>query len=110
MLKATPGPWAWVPQHDGDFYYLMSTDGTRVLDDGSACGEYAPVIEPATDPDAHLIAAAPDLYKALDGCAQVLRESAKQFRSLEDHPGHAGIADNFAEIAEAALAKARGEA
>ncbi len=47
-----------------------------------------------------------DLVAALKGCAQVLRESAKQFRSLEDHPGHAGIADNFAALAEAALAKA----
>jgi hypothetical protein len=61
------------------------------------------------DANWHLLAAAPDLYAALAGCAQVLRESAKQFRSLEDHPGHAGIADNFATLAEAALAKARGE-
>lgn len=100
--KFTPGPYAC----DGRIGTIHTENG-RLLAEvycPTKCGtatEWAATTE--------LLAAAPDLYAALAGCAQVLRESAKQFRSLEDHPGHAGIADNFATLAEAALAKARGE-
>jgi len=54
---------------------------------------------------AHLIAASPALLTALKGCRDMLRESAKQFRQLNDK-GHAVMADRHADNANAAIAKA----
>lgn len=71
----TPGPWEW--ENDQGVYRLRAVafietglgpifDGQDpILDDGSAGGEYEQVIDPAS-PNAVLIAAAPDLYKALE--------------------------------------------
>ncbi|HGM4636891.1 TPA: ead/Ea22-like family protein [Serratia marcescens] len=58
-MAATPGPWSW--KLDGIFYYL-SPEGVnnplfRIIDDGSAWGEYAETIE-HDGPDARFIAAA----------------------------------------------------
>lgn len=56
---ATPGPWSW--KVDGIFYYLspegVNTPLERIIDDGSAWGEYAETIE-HDGPDARFIAAA----------------------------------------------------
>lgn len=58
-LAATPGPWSW--KSDQDFYYLspegVNTPLERIIDDGSAWGEYAETIE-HDGPDARFIAAA----------------------------------------------------
>ncbi|WP_454879050.1 ead/Ea22-like family protein [Serratia inhibens] len=58
-LAATPGPWSW--KVDGIFYYLspegVNTPLERIIDDGSAWGEYAETIE-HDGPDARFIAAA----------------------------------------------------
>jgi hypothetical protein len=62
MSKHTPGPWAW-KFHSG-YYVLEGSDGTEVLDDGSAGGEYGRAIKPDS-PDGHLVQAAADLYAAL---------------------------------------------
>ena len=60
--KISPGPWVWVS--DGYYTQLLDANGEVVMDDGSAGGEYAPVIEPDSA-NAHLIAAAPELLEAL---------------------------------------------
>ncbi|CAI1705226.1 Uncharacterised protein [Serratia proteamaculans] len=58
-LAATPGPWSW--KVDGIFYYLspegINTPLERIIDDGSAWGEYGETIE-HDSPDARFIAAA----------------------------------------------------
>ena len=71
MSGHTPGPWAW----QGDSYKeLVSLSNPKicpngaaqypvVIDDGSAAGEYTPMID-VNGPDARLIAAAPDLLEA----------------------------------------------
>lgn len=56
----------------------------------------------------NLIAAAPDLYGALSGCAATLFEAEKQFRQRGDI-GHASLCEHQKRIANQALAKARGE-
>jgi hypothetical protein len=60
--EISPGPWVWVS--DGYCTQLLDANGEVVMDDGSAGGEYAPVIEPDSA-NAHLIAAAPELLVAL---------------------------------------------
>ncbi|HFK7188726.1 TPA: ead/Ea22-like family protein [Serratia odorifera] len=58
-LAATPGPWNW--KTDGNFCYLspegVNTPLERIIDDGSAWGEYGETIE-HDSPDARFIAAA----------------------------------------------------
>lgn len=54
---------------------------------------------------AYLIAAAPDMARALAGCMDVLNECAKMLRTL-DCAGHAEMADLHRMIAGAALLKA----
>ena len=70
MGKWTPGPWKWEERWDD----LVSANGTKVLflNDDGACGDpeccgpagYFNVI--SNKVDAHLIAAAPELYEALE--------------------------------------------
>jgi len=84
-LKATPGPWEW--EHSSYTHLKQAMTGKHILyytrdDDGIYCENLA---------DYDLIAAAPDLYAALEACNPV--------------PG--GTADR---LRRAAMAKARGEA
>jgi hypothetical protein len=79
-LKATPGPWHWVDH--GSFINVESKDCSSIA---SLFSYATPEIE---EPNAHLIAAAPELYKALE---------------------HIQTYGWDFDICEAALAKARGE-
>lgn len=97
--KWTPGPWKWETASDNSrlrperlLGQCPAFDGTDpIVDDGSAGGEYGATITPDS-PNAHLIAAAPDLYEAL-----------KLLLSVSTNHDHI-------DTARAALKKARGEA
>jgi hypothetical protein len=88
----TPGPWKWVEERGG-VYRLIGADGTVVADDGSAWGEYGGWMNSPDEPNARLIAIAPDLLEA-----------------LEDLLGWQTLApDDVVAAARASIAKARGE-
>lgn len=85
----SPGAVSQTPSHDGDGYgyggdYVATINGTLI------------VLGPRDRDLARLIAAAPDLYEALEALEQYLRETA--------HHNMPQVA-----AARAALAKARGE-
>jgi hypothetical protein len=73
MSNHTPGPWVWANPYDTE-YKLVHFNGEKfpngepryikIIDDGSAGGEYSPSID-VHGPDALLIAAAPDMLEAL---------------------------------------------
>lgn len=97
--KWTKGPWIWVEQYRGGHAWLQSTSekftiGNAIIDDGSARGEYAPRIT-VDEANAHLIAAAPDLYESLEYLA----------KEVENDGVCLGILNRCWD----ALAKARGE-
>ena len=94
--KWTKGPWHW------------STPASSICPGKLLGAENVPIYraEPngqasITIPDAHLIAAAPDLYEALEACAETLSR-------MHNIGGFYGLA--ILDNARAALARARGEA
>ena len=91
-MSHTPGPWTWkIEGFDG--YKLIAKDGTKVADDGSADGEYGGWMNDPNEPNARLIAAAPELLE-----------------TLVDLLGWQTLApDDVVAQAHAAIAKARGE-
>ena len=99
-MSHTPGPWAWkIEGFDG--YKLIAKDGTKVADDGSADGEYGGWMNDPNEPNARLIAAAPDL---LDACQLIVNA----FDVLK--PASAARVEPLQiNAARAAIAKARGE-
>jgi hypothetical protein len=89
MLKSTPGPWV---AHD---CYLIDAPGKRFIATMDSCRDVE------RDANARLIAAAPDLYEALELALTALRGAADI----------TGLSQPAYEIAaERALAKARGDA
>lgn len=90
-MKHTPGPWKWTSISDGYFFKLLNPEGICVIDDGSACGEYAGI--DTDSPDARLIAAAPELLEALTALLDANRR-------LDVLP-HADHFDGVAELARA---------
>jgi len=91
--KFTPGPWEW----DGDVWdydyaeeapWLIGKDNQIILKGEIDCANKA---------NAHLIAAAPDLYEAIKELLYALQD--------DDNWRTSGVYED----AEAALAKARGE-
>jgi hypothetical protein len=97
--KISPGPWVWVS--DGYCTQLLDANGEVVMDDGSAGGEYAPVIEPDSA-NAHLIAAAPELLSAIKALMNRALKDAEHYAPEGNEPIWAFIAD-----ASDAIAKAR---
>lgn len=89
--KFTPGPWQWVGI--GDEIYV-ETEHTKYI---ASLKKYGYLSEETQEANAHLIAAAPDMYAVLE----LLIETEHQ-----RHGYHPAWLDN----ARAALAKARGEA
>lgn len=81
--KWTPGPW------------VVTKDGKNVCGKPDNDG-MKPSVARYTNDDSHLIAAAPDLYEALDNLLRV-------------HECDGGTKYHAGDIARAALAKARGE-
>jgi len=100
----TPGPWrihwirASVPMEP---YRVIATNGDRV----TRWGTFIKPSQPAASANAHLIAAAPDLYEAL-------AEACDEIRELRHYANnHGGMIDELDFVAGlATLAKARGEA
>ncbi|WP_273831105.1 hypothetical protein [Serratia bockelmannii] len=99
-IAATPGPWSW--KLDGIFYYL-SPDGVntpleRIIDDGSAWGEYAETIE-HDSPDARFIAAANPAAVLELLAVQDINQLKRQLAELSSHkcqcgesmPGQSGV-------------------
>jgi hypothetical protein len=98
--KFTPGPWRWHCEPQGiderkwtrcNEGQLLGKDDAEVLWLGDGETYYPSRGEEPTEEDAHLIAAAPDLYEALERVEVYVTD-----------------ADDLA-VVRAALAKARGE-
>lgn len=100
--KFTPGPW----KVDG--LYIEEKSGYHAGDWIAKISEFEDEYKEEERANANLIAAAPDLFYALYGCADMLTEAAKQFRQRGD-TGHATLCLMHAGKAQAAIAKARGE-
>lgn len=103
-LKATPGPWEWVGND-------IETPLRIVMSSRVKCGAFCyggDVVLDITNPaDAHLIAAAPELYAALEeaiDCGMVPTSSAID-GGASAHSRQVRAADQI----RAAMAKARGE-
>lgn len=94
--KWTPGPWVMDEENQGEWgvNYSIQMANNRLVDVAEMVG---------TKEDANIIAAAPDLYEALEG---MLRHScvADAVADMKDAEDHA-----FERIARSALAKASGE-
>lgn len=90
-LKATPGPWR-ESQVASDVMEIVGADYSTV------CDLY--FMDEHEIANCHLIAAAPELYEALDSC--LFGYGASEGQTDLDDP-------NWRERARAALAKARGE-
>jgi hypothetical protein len=90
--KFTPGP--WMIATSCSYRRIVSRSGEGVCEPITQCSDGHPDLHfrngGFTGPDAHLIAAAPDLYEALEACNPVPGSTADKLRTL-------------------ALAKARGE-
>lgn len=88
MSKHTPGPWS-------------ITNGTILGSDGVGVTRPISRFDGAADANAHLIAAAPDLYEA---CKKLAMLSS----GAEDDDAYAEVPWSVIEDARAALAKAEG--
>jgi hypothetical protein len=115
MTQFTKGPWKWATK-DGNSYLIHDNEENNkwpslgcIVDDGSAGGEYGATIHP-DDPNAHLIAAAPDMYEALQSAHEVLKAliepNAIQQTTVINTYAQAVEAE---QNARAALAKAEGK-
>ena len=91
--KFTPGPWFVVPQgcFVADRKVEFDGDGARVGETPNMC------IECASEADAHLIAAAPEMYEAAETALECLENNGFARAYVED-------------LLRNALRKARGEA
>jgi hypothetical protein len=113
----TPGPWHW---HNCGSYFVLTNDvetpdgeycNGYVHTDGSAAGEYAPDID-VDGANGKLIAAAPELYAALEAALPLLKRDAEYWLWQMPFEPEATKARRDIERyknAVAALAKARGE-
>ena len=101
MTNFTPGPWGWVwvkPEYWGGEWKregLLGTNGSYVMSFGADYAYYNRCGDVPCEANANLIAAAPDLYKALDDLLDAV-----------------GFGKNLSDAIDAgvdALIKARGE-
>lgn len=106
-LKATPGPWTVYPDVDGNFFYVAQQDGAPYTPDysdvcGLSCQTWSGERFNVQQANAHLIAAAPELYEALE---EMVERYAPGYHDCIDN----GLPECEICNARAALAKARGE-
>lgn len=98
--KFTPGPWKVEPvNYDGDGGTLVRFNGVCIANVWGVL-EYRQVDEESSA-NAHLIAAAPELYEAMEDLLTVLAD--RKYKGFEAR------LESHSRIARAALAKARGE-
>ena len=97
--KFTPGPWYIGTPPPNNEQTIGTKDGLMV-----AVATTGVNIVGATLANAHLIAAAPDLYKALAHLEPYLDAIVCYASTIEEHPPNGFILET-----KAALAKARGE-
>jgi hypothetical protein len=112
----TPGPWKAITD---DFGHIHG-DAYCAIDDGRKAIAYVMLLDRPNRrgisewrDNAHLLAAAPEMFAALEPFAEVYEdacdETDKDDRSLWDHAASMGIKIADLRAACAALAKARGE-
>lgn len=99
--KFTPGPWHWVDH--GSFINVESKDCSSIA---SLFSYATPEIE---EPNAHLIAAAPVMYDALQEAANVFR-MYEEYHALKGATDKAHANGEIARDIEKLLSTARGEA
>ena len=101
-LKATPGPWTVYPDVDGNFFYVAQQDGATYTPDysdvcGLSCQTWSGERFNVHQANAHLIAAAPELYDSLKALLDALDDNGScQYEALREE-------------GRDALAKSRGE-
>lgn len=112
----TPGPWRW--HRNGADWYIITADMTAeegeytdaIIDDGSAGGEYTPVID-VYGPNARLLVAAPDMLEALEAWSACCRHNCTP--ACKRHP-EGNCVEGFqlwqkaGRLMDAAIAKAKG--
>ena len=115
----TPGPWDYVQSTEYHGPYVTSDYGSTICDCYTMSntadlsvrngGESRPIhhLHEMADPNARLIAAAPDMLAALEMCINQLERDTVAL--YDDFLAVAEISNALA-IAHAAIAKARGEA
>lgn len=118
MTEFTPGPWEYVPSTEYHGPYVTSNFGNTICDlyvmsnptdwsvgNGGTSKPNSYLAEMA-DPNARLIAAAPEMLKALKDALESL-----EWRTRQDNPHWDGKAtpDSCIGTARAAIAKATGE-
>lgn len=113
LTKFTPGPWRTDKAPFLGEAYEVRTPGACIATVGNlgATSDHAPTAKrwkAENKANAHLMAAAPDMYEALQQMAARLRRDADVYRKGGD-PGVWNVMTRVAEMADAALAKARGE-
>lgn len=84
--EATQGEWRW--ERDGGFSYLLAEGDTspehRIIDDGSAWGEYAETISPDSFDAAHIATSCPQNVLALvEALKASKQDAAKWFKAFE---------------------------
>jgi len=101
----TPGPWTACDTYDGEFA-IVAHSGTDDAED-VATVSLSPV-HPNAVANAHLIAAAPVLYAALEAATEVMAETSNYLGPF-DHAHMFGELSAAVAAARAALKRARGE-
>ena len=101
--KWTKGPWVWDKRHPFNVYSDDATGSIVSTTDGF---KYAPRHDAEKQANANLIAAAPDLYEALEKCLGSLMSN---YHNEYDGVYSDSDFDNIERPYLAALAKARGE-
>lgn len=101
--KFTPATW-FIHEREDTMYDIV----TEFYTDEANEEEQEIICEQVCLPNAHLIAAAPDLYKELEKCAKLLRSYERHHLQKGDREKAERNA-KYAERCEKLLAKARGE-
>lgn len=101
MSQHTPGPWEWAKDRDDEFTFLKG-DGRYVLSPECVSTGYTWVS--VSDADASLIAAAPELLKALKACRSCIDELMGDSDPLEETSALIAC-----QLASAAIAKAEAQ-
>jgi len=106
--RFTPGPWAVTGQSDAGRYIVVKAANGRTVARVPFSRENLPLSEITDASDAALIAAAPDLYAALEFAVRELR--LVRDGSLHGTPNSVfALIPEAIEKADAALSRARGE-